>query len=82
MKVNSNGLTVAQLMKYLADAGMDIDTEIYPLGAKAQYIKIDRASKAVIIDEEPLEEYDNLECIYDTCLECPHWTGTECNGNL
>ena len=82
MRVGSNGITVAQLTKYLADVGMDANTEIYPLGAKAKYIKVDRATKAVVIDEEPLEEYDNLECICDTCLECPHWTGTECDGDL
>ena len=78
MRVGSNGITVAQLTKYLADAGMDANTEIYPLGAKAKYIKVDRATKAVVIDEEPLEEYDNLECICDTCDGCIWYVDGEC----
>ena len=25
---------------------------------------------------------ENLECLYERCEDCPHWTGTECDGNL
>ena len=27
-------------------------------------------------------ELQELECIYDRCEDCPHWTGTECDGDL
>ena len=27
-------------------------------------------------------ELQELESIYDRCEDCPHWTGTECDGDL
>lgn len=28
---------------------------------------------------EQINVYDELECLYDSCVDCPYWTGTECN---
>lgn len=32
-----------------------------------------------------VQEDDNMEqldCLHDKCIDCPHWTGTECDGDL
>lgn len=28
------------------------------------------------------EELQAMECLHEDCRNCPHWTGTECDGDL
>ena len=56
MKKFNDGITVGQLIDYLNENGMGMNTKIMPLGAETKYVRIDKDNEMVILDEVDDEE--------------------------